>query len=93
MGSRAPDAVDRWRIFFDPAINSELRQYAGTATFINPLQRLCTDADCPYRRGDRYLYEDAEHFSVYGSDLAVAAYFPLLNDPPMVSEQLSGRSD
>jgi peptidoglycan/LPS O-acetylase OafA/YrhL len=81
-GSRELGAVDRWKIFFDPAINTELERYVGEATFIDPLQRLCKDGECPYREGGRYLYEDAEHFSVYGSGLAVAAVFPFVEAPP-----------
>ncbi|WP_394890295.1 acyltransferase family protein [Mesorhizobium sp. AaZ16] len=79
-GSHDPDAVDKWTIFFDPAINAELKQLAGTATFIDPLQ-LCEGIVCPYRERGRYLYEDAEHFSTEGSRQAVAAYFPLVNQP------------
>ena len=80
-GSREPHAVDRWKVFFDPAINAELERYAGDAIFIDPLHRLCKDGECPYRESGRYLYEDAEHFSVYGSGLAVAAVFPFLEPP------------
>jgi len=81
-GSKEPDAVDRWKVFFDPTINSELRLHAGAETFIDPLQVLCTDGECPYRQAGKYLYEDAEHFSVYGSALAVAAFFPFLERSP-----------
>jgi peptidoglycan/LPS O-acetylase OafA/YrhL len=86
-GGRTPDAVDRWKVFFDPAINTELQQYVAEQNFIDPLQRLCRDAVCPYREGGAYLYEDAEHFSVYGSGLAVFAFFPFLERTP--SEVLS----
>ena len=82
-GSRDPDAVDRWTIFFDPAINEQLKQQAGLATFIDPLQALCEGSICPYREKGQYLYEDAEHFSVIGSAKAVAAYFPLRGQRPM----------
>jgi peptidoglycan/LPS O-acetylase OafA/YrhL len=82
-GSREPDAVDSWKIFFDPAINAEIKRYAGAAAFIDPLQSLCEGLECPYRERGQYLYEDAEHFSVEGSKLAVAAYFPLITQRPM----------
>lgn len=77
-GSREPGSSDKWKIFFDPRINAELKRHAGAATFIDPLEALCDGPLCPYRDRGRYLYEDAEHFSVYGSGRAVAAFFPLL---------------
>jgi peptidoglycan/LPS O-acetylase OafA/YrhL len=77
-GSRDPDAVDKWTVFFDPAINAALKDQAGAAKFINPLSYLCEGPMCPYRKKGEYLYEDAEHFSVLGSREAVAAYFPLV---------------
>ena len=77
-GSRDPDAVDKWTVFFDPAINAALGEQAGAAKFINPLIYLCEGPMCPYREKGQYLYEDAEHFSVLGSEQAVVAYFPLL---------------
>ncbi|OHV76832.1 acyltransferase family protein [Rhizobium sp. LCM 4573] len=85
-GSRDPDAVDKWKIFFDPAINAEIKRYAGTAAFIDPLPSLCSGLECPYREKGQYLYEDAEHFSVEGSKLAVAAYFPLVGPAPLPAE-------
>lgn len=87
-GSRDPNAVDKWTIFFDPAINTELKQHASGATFIDPM-RICEGSLCPYRAKGDYLYEDAEHFSVKGSDAAVAAYFPLLGNPPLDGPALS----
>lgn len=87
-GSRDPNAVDKWTIFFDPAINTELKEYAGGATFIDPM-RICEGALCPYRENGEYLYEDAEHFSVKGSGKAVAAYFPLLGNPHADGQALS----
>lgn len=92
-GSRAPEAVDRWKVFFDPAINAELRKYVGEGVFIDPLQRLCNGKDCPYREGGRYLYEDAEHFSVYGSSQAVATFFPLLEPQPRTPGQVTQKRE
>jgi peptidoglycan/LPS O-acetylase OafA/YrhL len=77
-GSGDPDAVDKWTVFFDPAINAALKERAGAAKFIDPLTYLCDGPLCAYREKGQYLYEDAEHFSVLGSREAVAAYFPLV---------------
>ena len=94
-GSRDPEASDSWRIFFDPAINAELKRHAGTATFIDPLKALCEGAFCPYRDNGTYLFEDAEHFSVEGSSRAVAAFFPLQQPaaPPLVADQAETLED
>ena len=75
--NRAAAGVDRWSVFFDPAINAELKALARSANFIDPLRALCEGRLCPYREHGKFLYEDAEHFSVYGSGKAVAAFFPL----------------
>jgi len=79
QGSRDPAAVDRWDVFFDPAINEELRGYAGDAVFIDPIAELCEGRSCPYRDKGIFLFEDYGHFSAEGAKRAVEAYFPFLD--------------
>lgn len=66
-----------WLNSNSPALNNTLRAIAADAEFINPTDRLCTDGQCAYRQGGKFLYSDAEHLSQVGSRRAVEEYFPL----------------
>lgn len=59
--------------------NEVLKALVGKrATFIEPLGHMCPGDTCPYLRGGILIYYDNGHFTDYGSDIAVRAYFPLL---------------
>jgi len=76
-----PEGDARWTIAGESwETNKALKALVGkTATFIDPLDFLCPDRVCTYLRQGRFVYLDYKgHFSDYGSDLAVQAYFPLL---------------
>ena len=78
QGSRDPASVDRWDVFFDPAINDELKNHARGAVFVDPIAELCTGRSCVYRDKGVFLFEDYGHFSAEGAKRAVEAYFPFL---------------
>lgn len=74
-GSQAPDATNRWTVFFDPAINTRLVEIAEGATFINPMSALCDGTRCTYQDKGVYLFEDFGHLSALGSDRVVRSLF------------------
>ncbi len=61
---------------FKRSINSKLHDALPPQVFIDPLRYLCAEKDCAYRRQGQFMVGDAGHFSVFGSNLAVARYFP-----------------
>lgn len=75
---RAGLTSDKWFSVVQPEINKRLKTYSGTA-FIDPTPYLCdVDAKCAYKHQSSPYYSDDGHFTVAGSNRAVAAYFPLL---------------
>jgi peptidoglycan/LPS O-acetylase OafA/YrhL len=76
-GGRAGGQIDKWNVFFDPAINRKLKSAIGDHSFVDPLQSLCEGNLCPYRDHGQFLFSDYGHFSPEGSARAVRAYFPL----------------
>ena len=70
-----------WYFSFDPHIIDRLKEVAGTATLVDPVQSFCAGKHCDYMREDNLLFDDYGHFSPYGSDLAVRTYFPTLRRP------------
>jgi peptidoglycan/LPS O-acetylase OafA/YrhL len=75
---RAGQTSDSWYSVVQPEINKRLKAYSGTA-FIDPTPYLCdVDAKCAYKHQSSPYYSDDGHFTVAGSNRAVAAYFPLL---------------
>jgi len=67
-------------IAFDYSVNRKLASASSAAKFIDPIERLCNQDICPYRRDGEFLIFDYGHFSAYGSKLAVASYFPYFLD-------------
>jgi peptidoglycan/LPS O-acetylase OafA/YrhL len=57
----------------DSDINQHILQSAGpdVDVFFDPLQLLCRDGGCLFKRDSNYLFEDFGHFSRYGSRIVV----------------------
>jgi peptidoglycan/LPS O-acetylase OafA/YrhL len=72
----AADGSSSWRLAFPRDDNDAIRAEAGTATFIDPLDRFCEGDTCIYNDRGKLLFFDYGHFSDAGSDLAVRSYFP-----------------
>ncbi len=70
-GSRAPDAVNRWTVFFPPTVNDALRGIAGRHDFVDPMPPLCDGANCTYQDRGVFMFEDYGHYSAAGSRLVV----------------------
>jgi peptidoglycan/LPS O-acetylase OafA/YrhL len=65
-----------WTLAFNPRINQQISNVVGkSATFIDPLPRLCSGTICPYYGDAGFLYEDFGHFSAEGAKIAVSRYF------------------
>ena len=60
-------------ITVDSDMNRRIARSAGTNAdvFFDPLQLLCRDGGCLFKRGSNYLFEDFGHFSRYGSRIVV----------------------
>jgi peptidoglycan/LPS O-acetylase OafA/YrhL len=64
-------------VTFDSGLNHKLAAAMPPGvSFIDPLERLCRLPSCPYRREGTFMMSDEGHFSLYGSKLVVASYFP-----------------
>jgi hypothetical protein len=70
-GSKMPDAVNRWKVFFPSSINQRLQALAGQNVFVDPMHALCDAELCTYEDHGVYLFEDYGHMSVEGSRRAV----------------------
>lgn len=70
----APLAIDA------VGLNAMLRAQAGAAgaRFTDPMARLCPRDPCPIRIAGRNLYLDYGHFTRVGSERAVRAFFPYI---------------
>jgi peptidoglycan/LPS O-acetylase OafA/YrhL len=66
-------------VSFNREINSRLAESLPHVTFIDPLSALCDSSACNYLRGGQYIVTDVGHFSLFGSQLAVASYFPFIS--------------
>ena len=60
-------------ITVDSDMNRRIARSAGANAdvFFDPLQLLCRDSGCLFKRGSNYLFEDFGHFSRYGSRIVV----------------------
>ena len=69
---------DGWGfVTFDSELNHKLAAAMPPGVqFVDPLARLCHLPSCPYREQSTFMMWDEGHFSLYGSKLAVASYFP-----------------
>jgi len=69
---------DGWGfVTFDSELNHKLAAaMPAGVSFVDPLARLCHLPSCPYREESTFMMWDEGHFSLYGSKLAVASYFP-----------------
>ena len=47
---RTSSGADAWPLAFDRGLNGKIREAAVGATFVDPLDYLCTGEDCNYRR-------------------------------------------
>jgi peptidoglycan/LPS O-acetylase OafA/YrhL len=64
-------------VTFDAGLNHKLAAALPSGvSFSDPLERLCHLPSCPYREGSTFMMWDEGHYSLYGSKLAVASYFP-----------------
>jgi peptidoglycan/LPS O-acetylase OafA/YrhL len=70
-GSKMPDAVNRWKVFFPSTINQQLQALAGQNVFVDPMHVLCDAELCTYEDHGIYLFEDYGHMSVEGSSRVV----------------------
>ncbi len=70
-GSKMPDAVNRWKVFFPTTMNQQLQALAGQNVFVDPMHSLCDAELCTYEDHGAYLFEDYGHMSVEGSSRAV----------------------
>jgi peptidoglycan/LPS O-acetylase OafA/YrhL len=91
-GQHAMPGKATWPIYFDTKINPKMAAFAKGAVFIDPLSRLCDGVRCPYRDGSHFYYADYGHFSTYGSNLAVQAYFPFARAAPAAVGRVGGGS-
>jgi peptidoglycan/LPS O-acetylase OafA/YrhL len=66
-GSKMPDAVNRWNVFFPSTMNQQLQSLAGRNVFVDPMPVLCDGQLCTYQDHGTYLFEDYGHMSVEGS--------------------------
>jgi peptidoglycan/LPS O-acetylase OafA/YrhL len=73
-GGGAPEASAP--LSFERSVNDKLASVLPVGTFIDPLSFMCGPTVCDYRKDGQFLTVDSGHFSVYGSNLAVARYFP-----------------
>jgi peptidoglycan/LPS O-acetylase OafA/YrhL len=80
---------DGWgQVSFSADLNHKLAaSLPDGVTFIDPLEHLCQLPACRYRDNRTFLFSDEGHFSAYGSELAVARYFPYFDrdEPNAVS--------
>ncbi|RWK60067.1 acyltransferase family protein [Mesorhizobium sp.] len=65
-----------WPMAMDPDINNRVRAFTKGATFIDPLNFLCSAGRCSYADAGQFLYFDYGHFSSIGAALAVSKYWP-----------------
>jgi peptidoglycan/LPS O-acetylase OafA/YrhL len=70
-----------WNLAFEHAEVDRLKTASGAAHFIDPLAELCRGEGCAYKVEGSLLFDDFGHYSEFGSDLAVRAYFPLYTGP------------
>jgi hypothetical protein len=73
-------AVASWPTSLPPTLNQRLRAAAAGATFIDPIQSLCSNGRCIYQTSGHLLYGDTGHFTQFGSALAVARYLPVFEN-------------
>lgn len=65
-------------IVFGPALNEVIRQASAGAAFFDPTAALCSGARCPFKDATDFLFWDASHLSMHGSDVQVRKLAPLL---------------
>ncbi len=65
-----------WPMAMDPDINNRVRAFTKGATFIDPLNFLCSAGRCSYADAGQFLYFDYGHFSTIGATLAISKYWP-----------------
>jgi len=76
-GGASTQAEGWGSVTFDAGLNRKLAAAMPPGvTFIDPLARLCRLPSCPYREEGTFMMWDEGHYSLYGSKLAVATYFP-----------------
>ncbi len=79
-GGTAERAGGSGSITFDLDLNRRLAAAAPQAiTFLDPLEGACRLPHCPYRSNGKFLFFDDGHLTAYGSQLAVARYFPFVD--------------
>ncbi|WIW56966.1 acyltransferase [Mesorhizobium mediterraneum] len=66
-----------WPMAMDPDINNRVRSFTKGATFIDPLEFLCSAGRCSYADAGQFLYFDYGHFSSIGATRAIAKYWPV----------------
>ncbi|WGV98432.1 acyltransferase family protein [Vibrio sp. YMD68] len=69
-----------WPIIFGPDINQELSNILNHNNFIDPMNNLCIDGTCPYKKQNVLLYSDYGHLSEHGSNLVVKNMINTIND-------------
>jgi len=64
------------QLSFSADVNKRLESVLPAKSFIDPLNSICDQPMCTYRRDGQFLVTDIGHFSSFGSKLAVERYFP-----------------
>jgi peptidoglycan/LPS O-acetylase OafA/YrhL len=79
QGGHAGDPDGTAPLSFDRHINEALQKAIPFGTFIDPLRIMCDPPLCRFRRNGQFIVADEGHLSAFGSDMAVAAYFPFVS--------------